>query len=97
MDRCIAYAKAHPHPERSEQTVWEVFEEERPKLVPYRGRFDGVPCATKPPCRRRAWRGSTKTTILGVREARSVVRSRSTPMPSASFCAKMAVSSASIP
>src|SRR5579863_8917363 len=41
MDRCIAYAKAHPHPERSEQTVWEVFEEERPKLVPYRGRFDG--------------------------------------------------------
>src|SRR5271154_1829287 len=41
MDRCIAYAKPHPHPERSEQTVWEVFEEERPKLVPYRGRFDG--------------------------------------------------------
>src|SRR6201993_582684 len=41
MDRCIAYAKAHPHPERSEQTVWEVFEEERPKLVPYRGRFNG--------------------------------------------------------
>src|ERR1700729_3449361 len=41
MDRCVAYAKAHPHPERSEQTVWEVFEEERPKLVPYRGRFDG--------------------------------------------------------
>src|SRR3984957_6040885 len=41
MDRCIASAKAHPHPERSEQTVWEVFEEERPKLVPYRGRFDG--------------------------------------------------------
>src|ERR1700723_1921944 len=41
MDKCIAYAKAHPHPERSEQTIWEVFEEERPKLVPYRGRFDG--------------------------------------------------------
>src|ERR1700729_1634554 len=41
MDRCIAYAKAHPHPERSEQTVWEVFEEERPQLIPYRGRFDG--------------------------------------------------------
>jgi transposase len=40
-DRCIAYAKAHPHPERPEQTVWEVFEEERPKLVAYRGRFDG--------------------------------------------------------
>jgi hypothetical protein len=25
----------------TEQTVWEVFEEERPKLVAYRGRFDG--------------------------------------------------------
>ena len=23
------------------QTIWEVFEEERPKLIPYRGRFDG--------------------------------------------------------
>jgi hypothetical protein len=41
MDRGIAYAKAHPHPERPEQTVWEVFEEERPKLIAYRGRFDG--------------------------------------------------------
>jgi transposase len=41
LDKSIAYAKAHPHPERSDQTVWEVFEEERPNLVPYRGRFDG--------------------------------------------------------
>jgi transposase len=40
-DRCVAYAKAHPHPERPERTVWEVFEEERPKLIAYRGRFDG--------------------------------------------------------
>src|SRR6202521_4977934 len=40
-DRCVAYAKAHPHPERPEQTVWEVFEEERPKLIAHRGRFDG--------------------------------------------------------
>jgi len=40
-DKCVAYAKVHPHPERSDQTVWEVFEEERPNLVPYRGRFDG--------------------------------------------------------
>jgi transposase len=40
-DRCISHAQAHAHPERSEQTVWEVFEEERPNLVPYRGRFDG--------------------------------------------------------
>src|SRR6266699_3201400 len=41
IDKCIAYAKAHPHPERPEQTIWEVFEAERPKLVPYAGRFDG--------------------------------------------------------
>jgi transposase len=40
-DKCVAYAKMHPHPERPDQTVWEVFEEERPNLVPYRGRFDG--------------------------------------------------------
>jgi hypothetical protein len=40
-DRCISYAKAHRHPELTEQTIWEVFEAERPKLVPYRGRFDG--------------------------------------------------------
>jgi hypothetical protein len=41
LDRCIAHAKAHPHPERPDRTVWEVFEEERPRLVAYRGRFDG--------------------------------------------------------
>jgi transposase len=41
LDKCLAWAKAHPHPERSEQTIWEVFDEERPKLIPYRGRFDG--------------------------------------------------------
>jgi hypothetical protein len=41
LDKCIAYAKAHAHPERPDHTVWEVFEEERPKLVAYRGRFDG--------------------------------------------------------
>ena len=40
-DKCIAYAKVHPHPERPDQTVWEVFEAERPNLVPYRGQFDG--------------------------------------------------------
>ena len=47
-DRCVAYAKAHHHPELTEQTIWEAFEAERPKLVPYAGRFDGfhaVPAA----------------------------------------------------
>lgn len=32
MDRVIAYAKAHPHPEQRERTVWEMFEAERPSL-----------------------------------------------------------------
>jgi transposase len=41
LDQCVAYAKAHRHPERTDQTIWEVFEAERPKLVPYAGRFDG--------------------------------------------------------
>ena len=41
LDKCVAYAKAHAHPERPDRTVWEVFEEERPRLVAYRGRFDG--------------------------------------------------------
>src|SRR5260370_1062360 len=41
LDQCIAYAKAHRHPELTDQTIWQVFEAERPKLVPYAGRFDG--------------------------------------------------------
>jgi hypothetical protein len=41
VDKCVDYAKAHSHPERPERTVWEAFEEERPHLVPFRGRFDG--------------------------------------------------------
>jgi hypothetical protein len=32
---------AHRHPELAEQTIWEVFEAEWPKLVPYAGQFDG--------------------------------------------------------
>jgi transposase len=41
IDQCVLYAKAHRHPEIADKTIWEVFEEERQKLVPYRGRFDG--------------------------------------------------------
>ena len=41
LDKCLSWAKAHAHPERPERTIWEVFEDERPKLIPYRGRFDG--------------------------------------------------------
>ena len=53
LDKCIAYAKAHRHPELADQTVWEVFEAERPKLVPYAGRFDGfhaVPASVSKTC-----------------------------------------------
>ena len=41
LDQCIAFAKVHPHPEYKDRTVWQVFEAERPSLVPYAGRFDG--------------------------------------------------------
>jgi transposase len=53
LDRCIAYAKAHRHPELREQTIWQVFEAERPSLVPYAGRFDGfhaVPASVSKTC-----------------------------------------------
>jgi len=41
VDKCVAYAKSHAHPERPETTIWAAFEDERPHLIPYRGRFDG--------------------------------------------------------
>jgi len=53
MDRTIAYAKAHRHPEFAERTVWEAFEAERASLVPYAGRFDGfhaVPASVSKTC-----------------------------------------------
>jgi len=53
LDQCIAYAKAHRHPELTGQTIWEVFEAERTKLVPYAGRFDGfhsVPASVSKTC-----------------------------------------------
>jgi hypothetical protein len=43
----------HHHPELTGQTVREVFEAERPKLVPYAGRFDGfhaVPASVSKTC-----------------------------------------------
>jgi hypothetical protein len=44
LDKCIAYARSHRHPEQSEQTIWQMFEAERPSLVPYAGPFDGFHC-----------------------------------------------------
>ena len=53
LDGVIAYAKAHPHPEERERSVWERFEAERAALVPYAGCFDGfhaVPAAVSSTC-----------------------------------------------
>jgi hypothetical protein len=53
LDQCVAYAKAHHHPERRDQTVWEMFEAERTSLVRYAGRFDGfhaVPASVSKTC-----------------------------------------------
>jgi transposase len=44
LDKCVAYAKAHNHPEQAEQTIWQMFEAERGNLVPYVGPFDGFHC-----------------------------------------------------
>ena len=41
LDQCVAYAKAHKHPELTDRTVWQVFEAERANLVAVPGRFDG--------------------------------------------------------
>jgi len=46
LDRCVAFAKAQPHPEQKERSVFEVFEDERPALIPYPGPFDGFHAAT---------------------------------------------------
>src|SRR3546814_11077176 len=53
MDRVVAYAKAHRHPDDRDRTVWEMLEAERPVLVPYAGRFDGfhaVPASVSKTC-----------------------------------------------
>jgi transposase len=39
--RCLAHAQETPHPEIKDRTVWSIFEDERPVLVPYAGSFDG--------------------------------------------------------
>lgn len=40
-DQCIAYARRTRHPEFKDQTIWEVFQEERPALMELRSPFDG--------------------------------------------------------
>ncbi|EAV40700.1 Integrase, catalytic region [Stappia aggregata IAM 12614] len=53
LDRCVAWANAHQHPEIRDKTIWEVFETERSNLVPYAGPFDGfhaVPASVSKTC-----------------------------------------------
>jgi hypothetical protein len=53
LDKCVAYAKAHRHPDLTDKTIWDVFEAERPQLVPYAGSFDGfhsVPASVSKTC-----------------------------------------------
>ena len=53
IDRCVAWAKAQPHPEVRDRTIWEMFEAERQSLVPHRGPFDGfhaVPASVSKTC-----------------------------------------------
>ena len=53
MDKCVAYAKAHRHPDEADKTIWEMFAAERPHLVPYAGPFDGfhsVPASVSKTC-----------------------------------------------
>jgi transposase len=52
-DRCTAYAKANRHPDIHDRTIWEVFDAERPSLIPYVGPFDGfhaVPASVSKTC-----------------------------------------------
>ncbi len=46
LEQCVLYAQRHPHPEQRDSPVWEMFEQERPSLVPYAGRFDGFNART---------------------------------------------------
>ena len=53
MDLNLTYAKAHPHRELRDKTIFEVFEAERPSMVGYAGRFGGfhaVPASVSKTC-----------------------------------------------
>jgi len=40
-ERCLQWAKTHPHPDVKGQSVWQVFEAEKPHLIPLPPPFDG--------------------------------------------------------
>ena len=40
-ERCLQWAKTHAHPDFKDQSVWQVFEAEKPHLIPLPPPFDG--------------------------------------------------------
>src|SRR5208283_2533315 len=83
VDKCVVWAKAHAHAEQSEKTIWEMFEEERPRLVPYRGRFDGfhaLPASVSKTCRAGKFTQLAQAQLLCASTTTAI---RSTPAPSA--------------
>jgi transposase len=53
LDQCVASARRCRHPVFKDKTIWQVFEDERPSLVAYRGPFDGfhaVPASVSKTC-----------------------------------------------
>jgi transposase len=86
LDRCVAYAKAHKHPESSDRTIWQVFEAERKHLVPIASRFDGFHAVTAAVSKTCLVRFDTNK--YSVSRAPSAGRWRSRPMPTASSSAR---------
>ncbi len=59
VGKCVAYSRTHRHPEQTERMIWQMFEEERGKVVHYVGPFGGFHCV---PARRRPARFASTTT-----------------------------------
>src|SRR4051794_28277921 len=94
LDKCIAYAKAHHHPELTEQTVWRCSRRSGRSSFPTPvASTDSTPC--RPRSRRPAWFAST-TTSTRWRRAPSGVRSRFMPMRIVSSSARRGASSPNI-
>jgi hypothetical protein len=94
LDKCVAYAKAHNHPEQADQTIWQIFEAERGNLVPYVGSFDGFHCVPASVSKTRTVRfDNNKYSVLSTAVA---ARSKSTPMPTGLSSSRMGRSSPNI-
>jgi Integrase core domain len=93
MDRCIAWAKAQPHPEVRDRTIWQMFEAERPSLVPYIGPFDGFHAIPASPSKTCLVRFDNNKSSTRLRRAPLAGRWSSALMPIASSCVRTGGSS----